>query len=430
MVNKSNIKSIKCTLCKSDKMLEIIDFGNVGLAGAFLKKKEIKSEKKYRMRLCLCRQCFLLQIHDKINPKILFRDYFYFSSAIQTLRIHFAELAKEVHEMLKNKKSQNVLEFGCNDGILLKPLISSRINNLIGVDPASNIIKTVKHKKINIINDFFNFKLSQSIRKKYGKMNVILANNVFAHISDLNNTTRAIKYLLESEGSFIFEVHYLGKMINEVQYDMVYHEHIFYHSLLSLSSHFNRYGLAIYDVKAIDIHAGSMRYYVCHNKSILSNKKTKRVTELLNKELKNQFNKSKIFLNFSKKIQKSREDLLALMKKIKKNNEIVYGYGASGRANTILQYCNLSRDEVPYIIDDSIAKHGFYTPGSHIKICSANILKSDEKPDYILLFAWSFLKEIVFKNKKFLELGGKIILPLPKVKVVGLKEVKKFFLKN
>ncbi len=427
MISESNNKYLKCTLCKSHKIVEIIDFGHVGLAGGFLKKSEIKFERKYRMRLCFCKQCFSLHIYDKIKPKILFKDYFYFSSAIKTLRIHFSELAKEVHEIIKNKKLQNVLEFGCNDGILLKPLVSNKINNLIGVDPASNIVKTVKHKKINIINDFFDFKLSQLIKKQYGKMNVILANNVFAHISNLNNTTRAIKNLLEIEGSFIFEVHYLGKMIEEVQYDMVYHEHIFYHSLISLSSHFNRYGLTIYNVKDIDIHAGSMRYYVCHNESILSRNINKKVTRLLNKELQNQYNKTKTFLDFSKKIQTTKRDLLFVMNKIKNNGEIIYGYGASGRANTILQYCNLNKDDIPYIIDDSKAKHGFYTPGSHIKICSADILVSNKKPDYILLFAWSFLKEIAIKNKRYLEQGGKIILPLPKVRIIRLNDVKNFF---
>ena len=424
MIQKKKYKKNCCNLCQSIKIIKIIDFGKVGLAGAFIKKREIKLEKKYRMRLYFCSSCFTLQIIDKIKPKILFKDYFYFSSAIETLRKHFYKLAQEVKTMIKKKDSPNILEFGCNDGILLKPLISKKIKNLIGVDPATNIIKKIKDKKIKVINNFFNFKLSKSIRNDYGKMDVILANNVFAHISNLNNVTKGVKYLLDENGSFIFEVHYLHKMIDELQYDMVYHEHLFYHSLLSLSNHFKRHRLIIYDVKPIKIHAGSMRYYVCHKNSKLAKIKNKNVLKLFNNERKNKYHKYKTYNDFAFKIDKTKVDLINLLSQLKKNKNIVYGYGASGRANTILQYCALSNTEIPLIIDDSKAKHGFYTPGSHIKICSAEILLSKKKPDYVLLFAWSFLKEVVNRNKEYFINGGKVILPLPKVKILNYKQLK------
>jgi SAM-dependent methyltransferase len=425
-----NIKKIDCHICNSSKVLKIIDFGYVGLAGAFLKKKEILSEKKYRMRLYFCKNCLTLQVIDKIKPKTLFKDYFYFSSAIQTLRHHFNKLAEEVKFILRDKVKSNVLEFGCNDGILLKPLQSKNIKNLIGIDPASNIVKKIKNKNIKVINNFFNFELSNKIKKKYGKMDVILANNVFAHIYNLNNVTKGIKNILKSDGSFIFEVHYLGKMIKELQYDMIYHEHVFYHSMLSLTNLFKKNGLIIYDIKPIKIHAGSMRYYVCHKKFYYNQTKNKKVKNLIEKETRNMFHKNKTFHNFANKIEKTKVNLNSLLNRLKKNNKIIYGYGASGRANTILQYCGLNKHNLPLIIDDSSAKHGYYTPGSHIKICSADILSTKKKPDYILLFAWSFLKEVVNRNKQYILNGGKIILPLPKVKVLDYKKLKKLIVEN
>ena len=430
MNKKVNIKNTNCHICNSNKILKIIDFGYVGLAGAFLKKKEISSEKKYRMRLYFCKNCLTLQVIDKIKPKTLFENYFYFSSAIKTLRNHFKKLAVEVKFILKDKISSNVLEFGCNDGILLKPLKSKNIKNLIGIDPALNIIKKIKNKNIKVINDFFNFQLSNKIKKNYGKMDIILANNVFAHIYELNSVTKGIKNILKSDGSFIFEVHYLGKMIKELQYDMIYHEHVFYHSLLSLTNLFKKYGLIIYDIKPIKIHAGSMRYYVCHKKFYSKQTKNNKVRNLIEKETKNMLHKNKTFYNFANKIQNTKVNLNNLLARLKKNNKIVYGYGASGRANTILQYCNLNKYDLPLIIDDSPAKHGYYTPGSHIKICSADILFTQKKPDYIILFAWSFLKEVVNRNKQYILDGGKIILPLPKVKVLDYKKLKKLMVKN
>lgn len=430
MKKKFNIKKINCHICNSSKILKIIDFGFVGLAGAFLKKKEILSEKKYRMRLYFCKNCLTLQVIDKIKPKTLFKDYFYFSSAIQTLRNHFKKLAEEVKFILKSKVSSNVMEFGCNDGILLKPLQSKNIKNLIGVDPASNIVKKIKNKNIKVINDFFSFELSDKIKKKYGKMDIVLANNVFAHIYDLNSVAKGIKNILKSDGSFIFEVHYLGKMIKELQYDMIYHEHVFYHSILSLTNLFKKNGLIIYNVKPIKIHAGSMRYYVCHKNFYSKKIKNKKARDLIEKEKKNMFDKNKTFLNFANKIEKTKVNLNNLLVKLKKNNKTIYGYGASGRANTILQYCGINKYDLPLIIDDSPAKHGYYTPGSHIKICSAEILSTQKKPDYILLFAWSFLKEVVNRNKQYILNGGKIILPLPKVKVLDHKKLKKLIVKN
>ena len=298
-------------------------------------------------------------------------------------------------------------------------MVDQGIKKVIGVDPASNIISSINDKRITIINDYFSEKISKEVVAKYGSIDLIMANNVFAHISDINNTTIAVKNALSEEGVFIFEVHYLGKIIDEMQYDMIYHEHLYYYSLLSAIEHFNKYDLTIFDIKQVSIHAGSIRFYVAKKNSNRAKIISENVKLLLREEKLKAYNKIDSFKLFSQKIEKTKKQLIELLKKIKKEGKTVAGYGASGRANTIIQYCGITDDLVSYMIDDSPAKVGYYTPGSHLEIFSSSVLNTKKAPDYILVFAWSFFDEIVKRNKKFIESGGKMIVPLPEVKVVS-----------
>jgi|TARA_B110000037_G_C17099224_1_gene497318 SAM-dependent methyltransferase len=397
----------------------IMDFGNVALAGGFLKTKEFKNEKKYPMRVCFCKECFAVQVVDIIEPDILFRDYFYFSSSIKTLSDHFVDYAKELTSRFLNPQEATVLEFGCNDGVLLYPLADQGIKKVIGVDPAKNIISSINDKRITIINNYFNEKVSREVVAKYGSVDLIMANNVFAHIPDIKGTTIAIKNALSDEGVFVFEVHYLGKIIDEMQYDMIYHEHLYYYSLLSAIEHFKKYDLTIFDIKHVPIHAGSIRFYVAKKNSNRAKVISENVRLLEKEEKLKAYNKFESFKLFSKKVEDTKKELIELLKKLKKEGKTVAGYGASGRANTIIQNCEITNDLVSYMIDDAPAKVGCYTPGSHLEILSSSVLNGDNAPDYVLVFAWSFFDEIVKRNKQFIESGGKMIVPLPEVKVIS-----------
>tara|TARA_B110000977_G_scaffold187006_1_gene253632 strand:- start:31 stop:1236 length:1206 start_codon:yes stop_codon:yes gene_type:complete len=397
----------------------IMDFGNVALAGGFLKTKEFKNEKKYPMRVCFCKECFAVQVVDIIEPDILFRDYFYFSSSIKTLSDHFVDYAKELTSRFLNPQEATVLEFGCNDGVLLYPLADQGIKKVIGVDPAKNIISSINDKRITIINNYFNEKVSREVVAKYGSVDLIMANNVFAHIPDIKGTTIAIKNALSDEGVFVFEVHYLGKIIDEMQYDMIYHEHLYYYSLLSAIEHFKKYDLTIFDIKHVPIHAGSIRFYVAKKNSNRAKVISENVKLLEKEEKLKAYNKFESFKLFSKKVEDTKKKLIELLKKLKKEGKTVAGYGASGRANTIIQNCEITNDLVSYMIDDAPAKVGCYTPGSHLEILSSSVLNGDNAPDYVLVFAWSFFDEIVKRNKQFIESGGKMIVPLPEVKVIS-----------
>ena len=395
-----------------------MDFGRVALAGGFLTSDQFENEQKYPLRLFFCDDCCAVQVVDKVSADVLFQDYFYFSSSIGTLREHFRNYAAEVTSRFLSPPSASVLEFGCNDGVLLQPLADEGIGTVIGVDPASNVLASVDDQRLTLINDFFNESVADSVVERYGEMDMVLANNVYAHIPDIQSATQAVSRVLKKDGVFIFEVHYLGRVIDEMQYDMIYHEHLYYYSLLSAISHFARYGMVVFDVKPVPIHAGSLRFYVCKSGSKHEAEVSTRVSQLKEEELERGFDNFETFRQFSDRVAEHKEELLLLLNRLRGEGCTIAGYGASGRANTIIQYCGLDHRHLDFMIDDAPAKQGVFTPGSHFRIHPSTILEGSSPPDFLLVFAWSFLDEIRQRNRKYLDSGGQMIIPLPKIRMV------------
>ena len=408
----------QCAFCDGADLAPIIDFGNVGLAGSFLRNDELATEKKYRLRLVFCRVCFAVQVLDKIPRSFFFDRYFYFSSSIQTLKLHFKNLATDLIQRFLPLKKGVVLEIGCNDGVLLKPIADLGVSTVIGVDPAKNVISTIDDQRITVVNDYFDEPLANNLRHRYGAADLILANNVFAHIEDIVAVTRALKLMLNHDGVFVFEVHYLGNIIDNNQYDMIYHEHIYYYSVLSLRSHFIRHGLRLFDLEHIQTHGGSIRVFVCKDTSRHLEYNSPELCQVIAKELNQGYDSELIFRGFSQRIGELRLQLMRLLKDLKSRGKVIAGYGASGRANTILQFCEIDNRLLDYMIDDGPAKHGFYTPGSHLEIKSSDILDSCQRPDVVVIFAWPFKTEIINKNSNFLETGGSFVVPLPEIEVI------------
>ena len=375
-----------CTFCNHETK-EILDYGEVALAGAFLKPEDFASEKKYPLSLHFCPNCYAVQVPERIDRDTLFRDYFYFSSATKTMVKHFNNYAREVVERFK---PETVVEIGCNDGVLLKPLADLGVE-VIGIDP-SNTAATIDDPRITIINDF--------LRSDTGiKADMVLANNVFAHIEDIHEATRIIADMLNDDGVFIFEVNALDDLISGLQYDWVYHEHLYYYSLISLEKHLAQYGMRVFDLNRISTHAGSIRYYACKD----DREETKSVQKQRDYEKWMNLDKFQRFEKFAEKVKEHQ----ASMKQIEGK---LAGYGACGRTNTLLQACGLG-NEIDYIVDDAPAKQGFYTPGTHIPIVSRDMLE-ESPPDAIVVFAWSFLEEIKKKTGQH-----KLIIPLPHIYV-------------
>lgn len=406
-----------CAFCGSRRLRPVVDFGDVALAGAFLRPEQFAAERTFPLRLHFCEDCSAVQVVDKIPADVLFHNYFYFSSSIGTLREHFRRYAAEVTERFLAPPHGSVLEFGCNDGVLLRPLADHGIKTVIGVDPAANVVTTINDPRVTGINSYFTEAVAHQVVAEYGAMDLIMANNVYAHIPDICGVTRAVATALKPDGVFIFEVHYLGKIIDELQYDMIYHEHLYYYSLLAVANHLARHGMMVFDIKPIPIHGGSIRFYACRQGGKYSGAIAPAAKALEAEERAKGFDRYETFRKFSGAAAAHRAELLKMLTTLRSQGCRIAGYGASGRANTMIQYCGINHDHLEYMIDDAPAKIGMYTPKSHFKINPSAILGEPNPPDYLLIFAWSFLDEIRAKNQNYLARGGRMIVPLPDVSV-------------
>ena len=404
----------KCRLCESKKLKTFIDFSRMPLAGAFLTKSQISNEFLYPMGMQFCQNCSSVQVDTVIPLDVLFKKYFYFSSSINTLIEHFFDLSNMVSKKyLKN--GGNVLEIGCNDGVFLNHMVKKSGVNCIGVDPARNVIKKISNKKINAYNKPFNLELTKKIKSRFDKIDLIVSSFSFGHIDNMKSVAEGIDFLLDKNGTFIFEIYYLGTVIKELQYDMMYHEHMTYYTIKSLKKFLSKHNLRIFNIEKIKLRSGSLRFSCCRIKDKRTS--SKNVEKYIRDENKNGFNKLSYLKNYNNKIYKTKTDIIEIIKKIKKNNKTVYGYGASGRGTIIMNYCGLDKTYLDYVVDDAPAKRGKYTPGTHVKIVSWEDLKQVGYPDYFVLFAWPFLAEISKKRSEYLKSGGKFIVPLPKVTI-------------
>lgn len=370
---------------------EVMDFGQVALAGAFLKPADFHAEQTYPLTLQFCEKCLLLQTGESIPAATLFEHYFYRTSAIATMREHFAQYAAE---LVKRFHPSNVLEIGCNDGVLLRPLHEMGVE-VLGVDPARNVTPT----DLPVINAFWGEAFA---RDRWERYDLIVANNVFAHIEDINGAVAAVDRMLAAGGTFAFEVNSLDRMIYDLQYDWVYHEHLFYYSLAALENLLARHGLMVYDLQRLATHAGSMRYFACRKGDRPQSDQVRYQRE---REMWQGLYSAARFKAFAAKAAEHRTAMRELVGKY----TTVAGYGACGRTNTMLQWCGL--DSLAYIVDDAPAKQGFYTPGTHIPIVDAERLHMGP-PECLIVFAWSFLAEIQPKLRNY---RGTVVIPLPHI---------------
>jgi SAM-dependent methyltransferase len=417
MHDRSSMTS-PCSFCQGRRLKLVLDLGDVALAGGFVREEQFASEQTYPLRLFFCEDCFALQVADKIAPEILFEKYYYFSSSIGTLRNHFAEYASELATRFGPPSSRSVLEFGCNDGVFLRPLADQGFKTVVGVDPAVNVVFTIKDSRLHLVNSYFTQQVARDVTGRYGKFDLILASNVYAHIPDIAEVTRAVATALAPEGVFAFEVHYLGKLLAELQYDMIYHEHLYYYSLLAVMNHLRRHGMMVFDIKPIPIHGGSMRFYACHQGSKYSRAISAALAKLEAEERARGLDRFETYQRFADAIANHRRKLIDVLQGLRQRGKKLAGYGASGRANTIIQYCGIGHDLLEFMIDDAPAKIGLYTPRSHFKIYPSSVLYENDPPDYVLLFAWSFMEEVRARHPKYFESGGRMIIPLPEITIL------------
>ena len=401
-----------CRICDR-KIKKIIDFGKIALVGNFLKKKG--NQKKYKISLNYCVSCKHVQISEKLNPKLLFKNYLW-ETGISESNIHLLkELLQKLKKLGINEKSK-ILEIASNDGSFIKILKEKFDCFVIGVDPAKNLATKANKKSIFTINNFFNYKLSCSIKRKYNKFDYIFARNVIAHIKEPNNIFRGIDNLLKDDGIFILEVPHLLNIFNKNQYDNIFHEHIGFHSLKSIQDLCKANNLKVFDVDKIDSQGGSIRCFI--SKSTSTKLVSKKIS-LISKIEK----KSNLFLNsnlkmFKNKILNHIKSLHELISSLKKKKKKVSVYGASGKGQALLQFSKMDNNMIDFVFDKSKLKQGLFTPGTNIEIKNPKYI-SRKNVDYLLILSWNIKKEIIKQEKKFLKQGGKFIIPFPQPKIIN-----------
>lgn len=397
-----------CLACGSGPLDLLIDFGQMPLAGGFLRPEEVDAQAAYPLRLARCDNCTLMQVLDTVEPQIIFGRYSYSSSTTNTLVEHFSRVGKELVDLGK-AMSELVVEFGCNDGVLLRPLLKAGAK-VVGVDPSDVAEAASRKQGWPLFKEYFGKSVAERIRSEYGAARIVTGNNVFAHTHDLHGILDGVTTLLEDEGLFVFEVHYQGDLLELVQFDTVYHEHICYHSLTSLKHLLSFHGLTIVDVERIPIHAGSI--HVTATREGLGRSVSTRVRRMIKEEGDWDIER------FVGQVRLRRAEISGLVKDLRSSGHRVSAYGAAGRATILLNYCRLGSDRIDYISDMSPLRFGKLVPGMNIPIVPPEVF-SESPPDYALMTAWNYEREIVSKEKKFLAGGGCFIVPLPEIRVIG-----------
>jgi len=393
-----------------NKYYNFLDLGNQPLANFYIKKQDLKKrEKKYRLKIRFDKESKLVSITKTFSSKTMFNnEYPYRSAMSKTMKNSFLKLSKEIKKKIKPKK---ILEIGSNDGSFIR---NFNKDITIGIEPCANVEKITKNKRFNTYPNYWNKSLANKILKKHGKVDLIYSANTISHIKDLDDVFKAIKIILSSNGTLIIEDPSLLECLKNNAYDQFYNEHIYVFSYLSINNLVRKYGLEVYKVDNLDIHGGSIRYFIKRKEK--KQKIEKSVINQEKKEIKFKLNNKISYYNFAQRVKKSKELLIKIFKNCKKENKKIIGYGATAKSTTVLNYCGIGKDYIDYFLDTTKDKQNRYTPGTKIPIKEYSI-KQMKNIDYVFLGAWNFKKEILLKEKKFIKSGGKFIThtPLPKI---------------
>ena len=403
----------KCLICSSP-ITPFISFGQMPIANGFLNPEEFENEYFFDLSVGFCEKCKMVQLMEQPDREMMFNEeYAFFSSTSQKMAAHFKQFAESVMTEKLVRENPFIVELGSNDGIMLRNFKDAGIRHL-GIEPSSNVARVAIENGINTITEFFDENLASRVRDEYGQADAIIAANVMCHIPYLHSVVAGMKLLLKPDGVIMFEDPYLADIINKASYDQIYDEHAFYFSVASVSYFFRQHDMEVIDVIPQNVHGGSMRYVIAHHGA-------KPVSESVIKqryfERKIKLHLPETYDNFKKNIEKSKNNLMDLLTRIKDNGHRIVGYGATSKSTTVTNFCGITPDLVEFVSDTTPIKQGKYSPGTHIPVRSYREFV-ENYPDYALLFAWNHAEEIMAKEQKFIQSGGKWIVYVPEVQVL------------
>lgn len=402
-------------MCRSENMYKFLDLGFMPPADEFLRKEQLLYPRAYYpLDVMMCRACGLGQLGHIVSPEILYRhDYPYEASTTRTGREHFARFAAETVSRFGLGSRDLVIDVGSNVGVLLGDFKANG-TRILGIDPAANIVRIAEKNGIPTLNELFSADLAAKICGEYGKPSIVTASNCFAHINDLADFVRGLDVLLTPEGVFIMEAPHFQTLIENLEYDTIYHEHLSYLSLKPIIPFFKNHGLEVFDVEKQNIHGGSFRVFVGRPGK---HKIEARVALAVKSEAKSGMHSEKMLEKFAADVDTNRAELLWLLRDLKHKGKSIVGVSAPAKGMTLLNYCKIGSETLDFVTEKSALKIGRFTPGSHIPVLpDSELLK--RKPAYALLLAWNFAPEIMANLNEYVKSGGRFIIPIPHPRIV------------
>jgi hypothetical protein len=399
----------QCRVCQSGKLELALNLGRTALANRFLKPEQIgEPEPCFPLRMVLCPDCGLVQLDEEVPREILFKNYVYTSGTSSLVRTHARWLSQNLCRRYGLDTHDLVMEAASNDGTVLKEFRWLGMP-VLGIEPAENIAAGAIEVGIPTIVDFFDERLAHDLRRQYGPARLFLARHVLAHVSDLLGFVQGIKHILADDGIAVIEVPHLAELYRHFEFDTIYHEHLCYFSAAVLQKLMNKFDLTIFDVDRVAIHGGSLLVHVAHEGTYPV---SPRLVEVLALEQDLRLDQLDTWRQFARQVSVMKEKLLQFMDEIRERGERLAGYGAAAKANTLLAFCGIGPDRLPFIVDRSPLKQGLLTPGQHVPVYGPEKLL-EERPDVTMILAWNFAAEIFEQQAEYRQHGGRLAVPLP-----------------
>ena len=408
--------SLECRFCGTKTDYVFADLGMHPPCESYVPAEKNNSmEAFYPLKAYVCPKCFLVQLDEYVSPEEIFTEYAYFSSYSDDWLAHVNRYTQLMIDRFGLTNKSKVVEVASNDGYLLQYFVEKGIP-VLGIEPAKNVAKVAIEKGIPTKTIFFNHTTAPGIVKEDGKADLIAGNNVLAQVPNLNSFVKGLKILLNKQGVITIEFPHLMNLVDESQFDTIYHEHFCYFSLYSVNEIFKYHGFKLFDVDEIPTHGGSLRIYACHaeddSKAISEN-----ITGLLDKERRKGYLELSTYLEFHENVKETKRKLLEFLIKAKREGKRIAGYGAPGKGNTLLNYCGIMTDFIDFTVDRNPYKQGMFLPGSHIPIFDPGKIM-EEKPDFVLILPWNFKDEIIKQMAGIREWGGRFVTPIPEVRII------------
>lgn len=410
--------TLACRSCQSTRLEPVLSLGRTPLANALLTAQQLsEAEPTYPLELVFCSECSLVQITETVPPEILFRNYFYFSSFSDTLLNHAESLVDRLIEARRLGPQSLAVEIASNDGYLLQFYKRQGVP-VLGIEPATNVAKVAEDKGVRTLNEFFGHEVANRLAGQGVRADVLHANNVMAHVADLNGFVAGIRTLLKDGGLACIEAPYLRDTIEHGEFDQIYHEHLCYFSLTAIDHLVRRHGLRVIDVEHLSIHGGTLRYVLARAEAVADGTATvsPTVDALLAEEVHLGMATLAYYQDFAGRVEALKRHLRQLLGDLKAQGKRITAYGASAKGTTLLSYFGIGRETLDFVVDRSTVKQGHFTPGTHLPILAPEALLG-EQPDYVLLLTWNFAEEILAQQRAYREAGGRFIVPIPSVQV-------------